>query len=381
VFGLGALQRLAEEMTVELQETRDAARARACAVGTSGPWPLQAKGTPFGSIRATRTASGPSCDVTYDTSKVEGVSPDLVVRPYQWKGNFAFLRDFNRDATHNEIGMQAVEITGDGVDGDGDGVTDEASVGDMTALAVYLAAQPRPTSKLELANLGLIDPLPADEVGEIQRGAAVFSAIGCASCHAPAMRITDPVFREPSALASFRDATFPAGQDPVARGVDPRFPVKFDLTRDQPDNQITDESGTVTMRLGSLRKDPQGRALAEVFGDLKRHNMGAGLAEAIDETGTGAATFLTENLWGVGSTAPYLHDGRATTLAEAILEHGGEAAASRAAFRQRGSDDQRSLIAFLNNLVLFKMVKQEVVVAPPATAHLKPWLHRRLHRR
>ena len=31
---------------------------------------------------------------------------------------------------------------------------------------------------------------------------------------------------------------------------------------------------------------------------------------------------MTENLWGVGSTAPYMHDGRATTLAEAILEHG-----------------------------------------------------------
>lgn len=42
--------------------------------------------------------------------------------------------------------------------------------------------------------------------------------------------------------------------------------------------------------------------------------------------------FLTEAPWGVGSTAPYLHDGRATTLTEAILEHGGAAAASRSAF-------------------------------------------------
>ncbi|MGH7151634.1 MAG: hypothetical protein ACREIU_13090 [Planctomycetota bacterium] len=48
------------------------------------------------------------------------------------------------------------------------------------------------------------------------------------------------------------------------------------------------------------------------LGDLKRHDMGPGLAEPIDEVGTGSSAFLTENLWGVGSTAPYLHDGRAT---------------------------------------------------------------------
>jgi CxxC motif-containing protein (DUF1111 family) len=82
--------------------------------------------------------------------------------------------------------------------------------------------------------------------------------------------------------------------------------------------------------------------------------MGPGLAETIDEVGTGAAMFLTENLWGVGSTAPYLHDGRATTLTEAILEHGGEAGGSRASFAALSTADQRDLLAFLNNLVLFK---------------------------
>ena len=82
--------------------------------------------------------------------------------------------------------------------------------------------------------------------------------------------------------------------------------------------------------------------------------MGPGLAEAVDEVGTGASVFLTRTLWGVGSTAPYLHDGRSSTLTEAILEHGGEAAASRDAFTAAASNDQADLIAFLNNLVLFK---------------------------
>ncbi len=87
--------------------------------------------------------------------------------------------------------------------------------------------------------------------------------------------------------------------------------------------------------------------------------MGVGLAEPIDEVGTGASVFLTENLWGVGSTAPYLHDGRATTLAEAIGEHGGAAAPARAAFLDLPTDAQMDLITFLNNLVLFKVEGKE----------------------
>jgi hypothetical protein len=77
-------------------------------------------------------------------------------------------------------------------------------------------------------------------------------------------------------------------------------------------------------------------------------------------------TFLTENLWGVGSTAPYMHDGRATTLAEAILEHAvsstdtaSEARASRSAYLSRSTFDKQALIAFLENLVLFKIEEEE----------------------
>src|SRR5204863_2820011 len=134
-----------------------------------------------------------------------------------------------------------------------------------------------------------------------------------------------------------------------------RFPISVDLTKDQPDNQLKDATGRVVYRMGSFPRDGQGRALVELYGDLKRHNMGSELAEPIDEAGTGAATFLTRNLWGVGSTAPYLHDGRATTLTEAILEHGGEAAGSRAACVGLSSPNQKFLLAYLNNLVLYKI--------------------------
>ncbi len=93
-------------------------------------------------------------------------------------------------------------------------------------------------------------------------------------------------------------------------------------------------------------------------------------------------TFLTENLWGVGSTAPYMHDGRATTLAEAILEHASgatndtsEARTSRSMYLARGSTDKRALIAFLENLVLFKVEEEEeeaaALTAPDTAAALR----------
>jgi hypothetical protein len=368
VFSLGASQRLAEEMTVELQQSRDVAGKQACSFGTATAQ-LVAKGISFGTIKAVRGRSSP-CGVAYDTSNVSGVATDLVVRPFQWKGSVATVREFNRDAAHNELGMQAVEFTGDNVDGDGDGVVNELTVGDITALSVYLAAQPRPTTKVELATLNLIDPLSRTELAAIDAGGKVFSSIGCGTCHVPQLLLNDPVFSEPSRNENYRDETFPAGQNPRARGVDPRFPVSFDLTRDQPDNRIFDAGGNLVYAMGSLQRDAQGRAIVALFGDMKRHNMGAKLAESIDEEGTGAATFLTRNLWGVGSTAPYLHDGRATTLTEAILEHGGEAAASRTAFVGRPLSDKQALLAFLDNLVLFKMVANEVVVPPPPTVQL-----------
>lgn len=211
----------------------------------------------------------------------------------------------------------------------------------------------------ELASLGLVDPLPDEKVQAIAGGDKVFRAAGCAVCHTPELKIDKPTFSEPSQSEHYRDTVFPAGQDPVVSGVAPDNPITLDLTRDQPDNQIENKKGKVIFRLGSLQKDQEGRALVQLFGDLKRHDLGPELAETIDEVGTGASVFLTENLWGVGSTAPYLHDGRATTLTEAILAHGGEAEASRSAFLVLPPDVQEDLIAFLNNLVLFKMEEED----------------------
>jgi CxxC motif-containing protein (DUF1111 family) len=88
-----------------------------------------------------------------------------------------------------------------------------------------------------------------------------------------------------------------------------------------------------------------------MFSDLKRHDMGDELAEEFH----GASPrqnreFITAKLWGVADTAPYLHDGRALTLNEAILLHGGEATAARDAYL--GLDDRKKnqVLRFLRTL-------------------------------
>jgi hypothetical protein len=400
IFAMGALQRLAEEMTTELSAIQARLEQTACSGGPRTAM-LVTKGVRFGTLGATPRSTRP-CSVTWNTDQVRGIDfepsvdnpaagPELIVRPYQWKGSVPFLRDFNRGASHNELGMQSVEIVGENVDGDFDGVVNELTIGDQTALSIYIAAQPRPTTLLELNSLRLLQPaLSAAQIGLIVRGQGIFSKIGCATCHVPSLTLDDPIFSEPSQHPAYRDgAAFPAGQNPIAMGVDPARPIRFDLSRDQPDNIIRDGSGRIRARLGSFtRRDSRGRVLIELYGDLKRHAMGRGLAESVNEIAGDDVTpipvdprnrhtpdtFMTENLWGVGSTAPYMHDGRATTLAEAILAHAtsdsdreSEARASRAAYRALREGDKHALIAFLENLVLFKMEEEEEEAAATST--------------
>jgi len=346
IFGIGALQLLAEEMTTELRQQRDNAVEQAAGDRGDVTAKLNAKGIEFGVVVA-------KADGSIDYSGLEGIDEDLQIKPMEWKGVTSFVRAFVRDAAHNELGLQAVEFSGDDHDGDGDGIKNELSVGDITAITIYQAAQPRPTTKVELAELGLIEPLSKQEIADINRGEVLFAKTGCASCHTPVLTLNNSVFSEPSQHPDYRDRTFPAGQDSYQRGVTPEFPITFDLTKDLPDNIITTKNGE-TFGLGNFRTNRQGLAMVELFSDLKRHDMGPGLAEAIDEKGKGASVFITQELWGVGSTPPYLHDGRATTLAEAIDWHRGDSEFSRQRFNELPKPDRTALLAYLDNLVLYK---------------------------
>lgn len=92
------------------------------------------------------------------------------------------------------------------------------------------------------------------------------------------------------------------------------------------------------------------------FTDLLLHDMGKELADTLGEHTASGAEWRTAPLWGIGLTngvsggEAYLHDGRARTLEEAILWHGGEAESAKEAFCKMPQQDRATLIRFLQSL-------------------------------
>ena len=92
------------------------------------------------------------------------------------------------------------------------------------------------------------------------------------------------------------------------------------------------------------------------YTDLLLHDVGDLLTDARSDFQAKGVEWRTPPLWGLGlvqvvlPAATFLHDGRARTLPEAILWHGGEAQGAREAFRTAAKGDRDALIAFLNTL-------------------------------
>jgi len=92
------------------------------------------------------------------------------------------------------------------------------------------------------------------------------------------------------------------------------------------------------------------------YTDLLLHDMGTGLADNLPDGIATGAEWRTPPLWSIGLTAAisggeaYLHDGRARTLQEAILWHGGEAQAAQQSFVKMSSSDRDALIRFLKSI-------------------------------
>lgn len=92
------------------------------------------------------------------------------------------------------------------------------------------------------------------------------------------------------------------------------------------------------------------------YTDLLLHDMGPELADTYVEGRAIAREWRTAPLWGLGLAAAidanvrYLHDGRAATLEEAVLWHGGQGAAAKQRFEAMNADDRRALIDFLKSL-------------------------------
>ncbi|HYT99810.1 MAG TPA: di-heme oxidoredictase family protein [Gemmatimonadales bacterium] len=135
----------------------------------------------------------------------------------------------------------------------------------------------------------LAPPTPLKLAREGRRGRELFSQIGCAACHVPTLQTGD------SPVPALRNKEFPA------------------------------------------------------YTDLLLHDMGPDLADVCMGLAT-PSEFRTEPLLDLRDAKAFLHDGRDTTLGQAIEAHGGEASGARDRFKALPPADRNALIAFLKSL-------------------------------
>ncbi|MBO9423132.1 hypothetical protein J7444_00280 [Labrenzia sp. R4_1] len=317
--GAGLIELLAREMTTDLRAQRREVLQNARTTGSTATVDLETKGISFGRLTA-------HPDGTLDVSKLDGIDDDLTLRPFGQKGVFASLRQFTVNAMNDHHGIQADERFGarwTGTDDfDADGFAHEFSDGQISALVAWQATLPPPGRKQDMP-----------EIWEkaAARGELIFDEIGCTSCHVPALPLNSLVFHDPGPFDT-------AG---TLRQSDVDQPLALDLA---------------TLEwVKTLPRDDSGRVLVPLFGDLKRHKIADPANdtlgnELLAQRFVARDVFITAELWGIGSTAPYGHRGDLTTLNEVILAHGGDASDSRKAYASLDEGGRQSIIAFLRSL-------------------------------
>jgi hypothetical protein len=310
LFGSGLIEMLSREMSFELHGIRDAALKQARETGTDVTRSLVTKDVDFGTIIVRP-------DGSIDSSGVEGVDSDLIIKPFHQKGAVVSLREFAVKGMNNHHGMQPTERFRDGVDADGDGVVNELTRGDLTAIVAFMVSLPTP---------GRVMPTDPAAFAAAEHGEELFATLNCIQCHRTTLRLDSPVFTEPNPFN-------PPGKLKLS---DVSQPLSISLTG---------------ASAGDLTLEPDGSLLVPAFTDLKRHDMGPALdTDAVRQNGIPTEMWLTRKLWGVASEAPFLHHGRATLISEAILLHGGEAEQQRLEYAALAPDDQAAVVEFIKTL-------------------------------
>jgi CxxC motif-containing protein (DUF1111 family) len=114
---------------------------------------------------------------------------------------------------------------------------------------------------------------------------------------------------------------------------------------------------TQTMVTGTVANAPElsGQRI-HPYTDLLLHDMGPALADGRPDYLASGSEWRTSPLWGIGLTpvvnghTNFLHDGRARSLLEAVMWHGGQGTAARETVRKASAADRNALVAFLNSL-------------------------------
>jgi hypothetical protein len=296
LFGLGLVEMLADEITAELRAIRSDALARADESGQPVRVRLQSKGIAYGWLTARP-------DGSIDTTQIEGIDSDLRVKPFFAEGSAFSIRQFAVGAFNAEMGLEAPDpdllaasrggrvVTPSGMvldghldqldpppvaspseDSDGDGVVNEIDPALVDFLEFYLLNYFRPGRYVAWPRA-------------VEQGRRIFEHIGCTSCH-----VLDLALERDRRVADVETELDPERglYNGLYSEVEGRFAAVDDST-DLPPLVLPAEQPFV---------------VRDIFTDFKRHDLGPEFWER-NFDGTVQREFMTEPLWGVGSTSPY----------------------------------------------------------------------------
>jgi CxxC motif-containing protein (DUF1111 family) len=215
----------------------------------------------------------------------------IAVGRFGWKASQPTLEDQVVAALHGDIGITSPERPAEAY-----GIEQRSSISAASGGDPEISRH-----KVErIAHYCRVLAVPAQRgagTPVVERGRALFASAGCASCHRPEL-----VTGDNSPIEAFRGVTI--------------LP----------------------------------------YTDLLLHDMGEALADGRRDGDASGREWRTPPLWGLGlletvnGNAELLHDGRARSIEEAILWHGGEAERSRDAFIAMPREERAALIAFLQSL-------------------------------
>ncbi len=313
--------------------------------------------------------------------------PDGRYGKFGWRGNIASLLDFVDQACAAEIGLetrrrvQPADSMNPGYRNSTIDIDDEQ----IMSMRDFIAALPAPTRKL---------PEDSEQREIVQRGEQAYAAVGCAVCHPAQMGPVPGIYSDLllhdmgnesvdlSHAEPFIIDAIKKGKPRIQFGQSGSSPEKPKLEKSNPSGSAS------TMLSRSFSRSTSGYggsgssiAMSSVSRSLspRRSRRSTGLSGRSDVPGGGFhfvapeaplekfkvvggvqlkfkptnfnQEWRTPPLWGLRDSAPYMHDGRAETVLEAIAMHDGEAAGTRDRFLQLSLADRHAILAFLDTFV------------------------------
>lgn len=241
------------------------------------------------------------------TKSRTGVSGRMAGK-FGWRGQMRSLDLFIKGACATEIGLQVHEFeqTKDPLRQEYTLKGNDLSQQQVGDLIRYVRSFDMPRQVLPE------DPLELETIAE---GNKLFTTIGCAECHVPDVGQVSGVYSD--FLLHNMGTQF---EDPI-----PAEPI-------------------------STFSEGERMDVISSYHGMARRPVSSDLAKSMEVDPEQHTEYKTPPLWGVADSAPYMHDGRATTLRAAIEWHGGEAYSSFRRFSLLSEEKQFSLLKFLETL-------------------------------